>query len=810
LIIDELVAVAAGSALLVGPGALLLAALGMGKELRAEEKPAAAFSLTLALLAVPATISAFRPVSLELILAGLALVSVVAGAVAGLRSREQAVERRLASVAASRKAGVRPSDAAFSRDDDENDRAPRGLVIVAALAALLLAWGAHELTRGGSVDRWWYLAFVRDFLVEGRLGAADPMLGSGTELARFACNSWLAGLAVWARATGLDPVLLYERAAPVILAPLALSAAAGAVRALLHDRSAGLAAVVIAAAFYTSGGPFPALARLPEDKLLAALILAPVLWTRVLRTAERDSIDPTRLALVALVALALATAHPLVFVISLVTVGPALLIARAKVVAAIALVLMLSAVVPALVGFDAREQASEAASMEASEHPVGRIHLSRDRLNELGGELSVDPRLLSSPLTLLALATLPFLAIRRGRERALLVLPSLAALLLCFVPPLTSLLAKAVTPWMVYRFLWAIPFVALLAVLVRAAASRMPLGYAIPLLCIVAIAAPETISAIERRGSPARTALATPETTEFRSLVAALRELPETSVVAAAPELSERIPGLSGRYVLAASDRATVVFAGDADIAAARLRDRAALLAGIWRQSEGAPLPTHVLYAPGAPAARYCATDTLFASEHYVLCAFEAAEPPPGMKLPAVGERKGEASDPPATPDASETMIGERVQLAGASSPAYVVGCSPARDPDAGAIVFPRPGPWAATAPGVSCTLRRRGGEADNASARLAFRPVGLELEVVTGRAVEELTILVRGEREGGQRWNLRTRALVRHGDVLRYALPKGGLDRIEVTIVPSRLPFVKLAQLAIVLDDSTPSSTSR
>ncbi len=796
MIVDELVAVAAGSALLLGPGALLLAALGIGTELRAEEKPATAFALTLALLAVPATVSAFRPVSLEIVLAALAVVSIVAGVVAWFRSRERAVEKRLASVAAGRKSGVHPIDAPSSRDYAEASRLPRGLAIAAVIAALLLAFGAHELTRGGSVDRWWYLAFVRGFLVDGKLGAADPVLGSGTPLARFACNSWLAALGVWARATTLDPVLLYERAAPFILAPLALSATACAVHALLRDRAASLAAVVIAAVFYTSGGPFPALARLPEDKLLAALVLAPVLWAQVLRTVERESIEPSRLALVMLAAIALATAHPLVFAISLVTVGPALLLARPKVAAAIALVLALAGVVPALVGFEAREQVSEAASISSSEHPVGRVHLSRDRLNELGGALSVDPRLLGSPLSLLALVTLPFLAIRCGRERALLVLPSLAALVLCFVPPLTSLIAWAVTPWMVYRFLWAIPFVPLLAVLVRAAAARMPLGYAIPLFCIVAIAAPETISTIERRANPARTALATPETEEFRSLVAALRRLPETSVVAAAPELSERIPGLSGRHVLAASDRATVVFAGGVDVATARLRDRAALLTGIWRQSEGAPLPTHVLFAPGAPAGRYCAANAVFASEHYVLCEFEAAEPPPGMKLPALGE---------IAPDASE-----RVQLAGASSPAYIVECQPPRDAVAGTIVFPRPGPWSATAPGVSCNVRSREGEAGDTSSRVPLRPHALDLEVVTGRAVEELTILVRAEREGRQRWNLRTRAIVRHGEHLRYALPKGEVDHVEVRIVPSRLPFVKLAQLAIVLDDSTPSSASR
>jgi hypothetical protein len=664
----------------------------------------------------------------------------------------------------------------------------RGLALAAGIATIALALGAYALTRGGSVDRWWYLAFVRAFLVEDALVAVDPMLGTATRLARFACNSWLAGIAAWARTTGVDPVLIYERAAPVLLAPLALSATASAVRRLLGDRRAGLAAIVIAAAFWTSGGPFPALTRLPEDKLLAALVLAPTLWASIVRIVDATSVTPAQLVVALLAALALATVHPLVFLIAMVTIAPTLLLARPRIAAGVALALLVIGTLPVAIGIGARAQLDEAASIESSEHPVGRIHLSRERVGEADGLLAVDPRLIASPLALLALATLPAIAFRSARERALLVVPAVVALALCFVPLLATLLGRVVTPWMVYRFLWAIPFVPLLAVLARAAAARMPLGYTVPLACMIALAVPAMSATLERRTSTARTQLATPTSEEFRGLVDALRALPATSVVAAAPELSERIPGLAGRHVLAASDRATLVFAGHASGAEARLRDRAALLAGVWRRSEGAPAPTHVLFEPGAPASRYCGrSERLYDSASYALCAFEAREPPPGMKL----------ADAPPAPD-DEPVASTRDK--GADTTCRFA-CEPPPERVADRLVVPRPGPWSARAPGVACTVAADSCSVGERSSPLS--PRSIELAVVTGRAVEELTILARAERDGAQRWNLRARAIVRDGDALRYALPSGDVDRIEIALVPSRLPFVKLRALALLLGDA-------
>ena len=783
---EELLAIAGGLALLILPGALVLAALGEDDALDIEELPATWFALTLAVLAVPATVAALVPIRLEFVFWWLGAVSLVAGGAAAVRLNKQALSARLAA-AASRHEPLTP--------DAEEPPAPRSLVastiprgvaVAAAIATLLLTAGAYAFTRGGSVDRWWYLAFVRGFLVDGQLSTIDPLLGSGTSIARFACNAWLATLAVWARMTSADPVVLYERAAPLILAPLALSATASAVRSLLRDRAAALASIVIAAVYWCSGGPFPALTRLPEDKILAILILVPVLWAAVQRVVAQPQLILGPLATAGLAALALATVHPLVFVVGLVTVTPALLVARRRVAIALAVTIAFVAIIPVSVGLGAREQVAQAASVVAEEHPVGRIHASRERIESVDGALRVEPRLLADPISIVALLALPFLVFRGGRERALLVIPSVAALALCFVPPLTTLLARAVTPWMTYRFLWAIPFVPLVVSVVRGGARHMPYGYVIPLGCIVVLGLPGMFAAYDVHTRTPREALATPSSNEFRALVARLRALPPASVVAAAPELAERIPGLSGRHVLAASDRATVVFGGSLAKAESRLRDRAALLAGVYRQSEATPAPTHVLFAPGAPATRYCA-EVLFTSERFVLCSFRAAEPPAGMKLP---------------PLPGEAPVGRELDLAAGGGADYRVECTPRRDPTSELIAYPRPGAWSAEAPGVRCELATiaRDGLAEHTP---LLHPRALVLEVVTGRAVEEITVLVRGEREGRQRWNLRTRQTVRHGEHLRYALPAGGVDRMQIALVPSRLPFVKLSAFRLALDDS-------
>jgi hypothetical protein len=767
-----------GAVLLLLPGALLLRALAPRLELHPEERPALWFTLSLALLAPAAVVSIFVPLAIELALGWWIVVAAGSAMVAG-RRREQ------------------PCAGASGKDGDGVGFA---LSAVAIAAILALTYGAYCFTRGGSIDRWWYLAFVRSWLSTGSISAIDPMLGEGTFLARFAGNAWLVALAAWARVAAVEPAAIYERAAPLVLAPLAASAAVFSTRAVLESRRLGVAAGVVAALYWTSGSMFPALTRLPEDKLIAAIIVAPVLWALVVANVTRQHDDASglraRILVVAAAAVALATTHPLVFGISLVTVAPALLLARPRVTLAIALALAVVATLPIALGASALDHVVEGESLTAAEHPVGRIHLARDRVRAIGDDdLQVSPRMLARPLTAIAIVAGFVLALRRRRALVLLALPTAFALAICFFPPLATLAAGVVGPWMLYRFLWAVPFVPLLVLVVDFAAGWTRIGILLPLAATALLAAPHIGDAIRRQSGPTRSTLATPTAGTLPALAEVLRELPGDSVIAAAPELSERIPGLAGRRVLAASDRATVVFARSRVSAELRLQSRAAVLAGLWRPIDGVPAPTHVIFEPGAPASRYCGRE-IFATTSHILCELAARDVAPGLRLQEVVARGDATSGAP------------RIGFLAASDAAVEgrVECKPAFTYGAGVVVFPRPGPWSARAPSAVCVLRADTSAGASSDDSPPFRPQLLELDIAAGRAHEEVTVVATGSRAGAQRWSLRTRRRIVDGDVLRFGLPEGEIDRVEVAIVPSFLPFVKVRSFSVLLEPAKAS----
>jgi hypothetical protein len=772
-----------GAVLLLLPGALLLRAFRSRVALLPEERPAVWFVLSLACFSPVGMATILRSVSLELVLGWWFATTALSAVAAGLcRERQR------------QKGGTGSSDAGA------RDCVGLPLAAMAVIALALLTYGAFCFTRGGSIDRWWYLAFVRSWLAENAVSARDPMLGAGTFLARFAGNAWLIALAAWSRVAAVEPFAVYERAAPLLLAPLAASATALATRVVLDSRRLAIAGIVVSTLFWTSGGIFPGLTRLPEDKLLAAVIVAPVLWALVVQAAQHEQDGRTRrgthLFLVAAAAVALATTHPLVFGISLVTVTPALLLARPRAAVVLALVLMATAALPAALGTSALDHVAAGESIDAADHPVGRIHLARNRVRQVGDDLQVSSRMLARPLTAIAILAGIALALRTRRLRILLALPTALALALCFFPPLAASAARIVGPWMLYRFLWAIPFVPLLALVVGFTSRRTPVGIALPLVAAAVLAAPYVGDAIRRQAGPNRIALATPTVGVLPALAEALRKLPQDSVIAAAPELSERIPGLSGRRVLAASDRATIVFSETREDAERRLQSRAAVLAGLWLQPGSDPFPTHVLFEPGAPASRYCVRE-IFATTSHVLCEFDARDPLPvsSLREAAVPSDDGDAAPRIGFLAASDAAVEGRLD------------CRPDFTYGAGVVIFPRPGPWSARAPSAVCELRAGAGARGNAGADSSFRPRELELNLATGRADEYITILVRGVLRGSPRWTLSARRRVRDDELLRYSLPGDEVDRVDVSLLPSYLPFVKLRRFAVVLEPPETSS---
>src|SRR6185503_11544802 len=230
-----------------------------------------------------------------------------------------------------------------------------------------------------------------------------------------------------------------------------------------------------------------------------------------------------------------------------------------------------------------------------------------------------------------------------------------------------------------------------------------------------------------------RIAVAVPADARLDAALAAVRALPADAIVAAAPELSERLPALTGRRVLAMSDRATVAFSGARTAGEARLRARAALFGGLWKPAPDVPTPTHVLYAPPSSASSYCA-DQLLWTESFALCSFRPVPPVPGIRLP----------EAPASADGEK-----RVALADALGDGRVAlraQCNTARN-NGRALVWTRPGPWSASFSAAVCDLHAP----ENAS----FSPRTLVLVPLLGRAVEELTVQVAGESKGSLRWRV-------------------------------------------------------
>lgn len=757
-------AVASGGVLLLAPGLLLARVLSLQAELEPVERPAVWALLTLSVLAVPAAASILRPISLAAFL--------LAWLVPGLLL----LARR----------APRPGRGSRPAVTHPGEPLPRSLGIAALAAAVLLTAGAYAFTRGGSVDRWWYLAFVRTWVDVGAVFSQDPMLGTETEIARFAGNAWLSFLALWSSLTGIEPAFLYERASPVLLAPLALCAAASSTRAVLQSRRAGLAAVPLGATYWASAGLMPALSRLPEDKIFAALVLAPTLWGCVLRAIAPPQVPAAAakkraLAGCALGAIALASVHPLVFGIALITILPSLLLARRSLALALLVLIAAASIVPFGLGARALEQVRGGESVEATHHPVARIHAARDRMAADSDVIRVSPRLAAHPLVATSVATAAILVFLDRRLRILLSLPCAAALAICYVPPLPSLVASVIGPWMLYRVLWAIPVVPLLAWLVGAAAKRF--GTVLPLVAAVAISLPLIVGSVQHRAGPQRMELATPASGELPRLVAALEALPAESLLAAAPELSERIPALSGRKVLAASDRATYVFSPSPTRAVDRLRARSELLWGIWRPRSGVPVPSHLLFAPSAPAARYCGRE-LFRSAAYVLCEARELAPPPAQRLPL-------APAPRATAESAAAHEGTTMER---------LRCDPRPRERPGLLIFPKPGPWSARAPGTACVIGSGAESADPNPPDRLFRPRALVLHAVSGLAEEELIVVAVGQRAGEEAWRLEATARIVGEEELRYRLPTAELDRLEVSLIPTRLAFVKLRRLRVEL----------
>lgn len=802
MIAGALAVAASGLAIFVAPGALLLGAAGA--RMARGEAFAFAFAASLALLTVTFAALLATSASMSSAPVVLALVTVLACATSSLLP--PALSREFPAA--------------------EREAMPARLAMALLLAASMAA--AVVFAPVGSVDRWWYLAYVRSFAQAPVASLAEPFLGSGQPFARFGVHPWLFGLALWSRACGVDPVTVYERAAPVLVVLASWSAAVAFARALL-SREAARRTAVTATMLLWCGGLVPLLARAGEDKILAAGVLVPLCFAALLRmlsgadaglrAASRGaagSLDARDALLLALACIATAAVHSLDYAFVLVVAMPVAALAflrgaSGRKAALVAMTLMMAiAAAPAASGLLVRTRLHDiGAELSAGDHPVVRVHEGRDRLVEIPvAGWMVSPRLLLHPLVFVALLAIPALLLRRrGRgdadatsllatsgvaddgtagstsqagaalgpvatptgvcsrdARDFFLVATLLPMAIAFVPPLPLLAGNVIPPWMVYRVLWMLPVAPLAALALQRLAAGRRHGDAAATIALLLLCAPVVADCAHDRLAEVRGRLAAPRGADFRAVVDAVRALPDDALLVAAPELAERLPALTARHVVAALDRSTIVFSCSRELGERRLRARAALLLG---GSDGPLL---------AAAASVAPTHALYDPRSTVTPRCSGASTIHGPWALCALDLRGEA--PVALSVVRDAASSEEKgggSGSGASRRELAEATCGQTGPSSGRD------PWSAAAPVVACRVKLPDSGRDG---------LFLRIESSSGRAADELRVDVNGV-------GLAT-ARVSGDATTTVALPPLAGDTLDVRIASSFLPFVKVKRVVL------------
>jgi hypothetical protein len=346
-------------------------------------------------------------------------------------------------------------------------------VAVVALVLVAVAAGVTGFTFGG--DEWYLMAATRYFLEAREIEKT------------FSFDAWSLLLAFVVRLAGVDLVDAYRVLLPPFLVAAAAVSALALGRALLRRWSSAALAVTVQGLYALSdmhtrgdGAGMALLVRINEDKFMALTVAVPLaLWALVRWARVRERAAAGTAAAAALAAVVL---HPL----SLLWIGlPALgllpwrrwrtraaLAAAAAVLAAVAAAFVLRALRP-LEYF-----ALHAPDWPLNEHLLAQTWRQVILLPWPEGWLMGHPALLAHPLEAAALLAALALApgARRSPRRRVLAAGTLLPVLLVFTPPLATLLAGWITPWMVPRVLWAMPVSLVLAAALERARARLRRG----------------------------------------------------------------------------------------------------------------------------------------------------------------------------------------------------------------------------------------------------------------------------------------------------------------------------------------------
>ena len=388
-----------------------------------------------------------------------------------------------------------------------------------------LAYASRERVPAPEEDFWTYLGYVRQFLGTDSLGTYLP--GYGTEaqgFSRLSVNGWLLVQAALSRVSGIDPVVLVLDYLGPTLVGVTLLAVYALALGLAGSRLAALLTGCAAAVYFLTHIDFTLLppgselvGRVTEDKLAARFIFLPVallLVTLFLKARGRRY-----LWLFFFVCLTVAAVHPLGLVFIGIPVAgfvPLYLLANLRNRAAWMRAGGLGAGLLGLVGVPAgyllltgsRLLSKLESTSEARVEYLVSVWQESGRLLALGdGAYIMHPDLVLEPVILASyILGVPFLAWRLKKDVGTQVLLGTLLIIpvLLYIPPLTTVIAQIIGPWMLFRLAWPLPLAAVLTLgwvgwaAIRYAAERLGGPSAerllMPLLAVILVGALISVS----------------------------------------------------------------------------------------------------------------------------------------------------------------------------------------------------------------------------------------------------------------------------------------------------------------------------
>lgn len=440
------------------PGLFLQQALLAETELDPSARLAAAPALGIAIAALPGVIA----LSLHLDLRAFGLLhSLFAATACGAST-----------------AFLRETPAA-SRQTPERSADRGGLLVLAVVGVVAAVIVTSPVWAGDSLpanyDTWTYMAYVRDYIDTDRMNAEEPFLGTGDAVnPRMLTDVWVVLQALIADATEVPPPDVLIKDLGPVLVVFALLATYGLTRTLFRSRTIALLAVALQLGYaFLDLSPHEGFGRnfffrISEDKMVADQILFPLGLLFAVLFVSRPGLG-SYLAFVG-VALALSVVHP----IPLFFLGVAL-VALAALQTAMGRTskplesfgLLLVPVAVASIGPFVQRMllGSEVPGIFATTESSVTFR-NNFRIIDVGGGLLIgNYHMIFHPLLLAAILLAPVLWLRSRRQvgTQLFCAITVGALLLFFVPPLATAVAKVMTPQTLWRMPRMIPVAAILA-----------------------------------------------------------------------------------------------------------------------------------------------------------------------------------------------------------------------------------------------------------------------------------------------------------------------------------------------------------